>query len=100
MAQKTITVVQGQTIFDIVNQEYGDCNYVNDFLVLNGFSINHNPLPGDVVLVDTDNVGNERVKDFYSRVGTSGNKKNVPTNYTDYLARDFSATNFNTNDFS
>ncbi len=100
MANRNVTVKQGQTVFDIVSQEYGDTNSLHAFLELNSITLNHNLRAADVVIVDTDGVGNQKNKDFFNRRTILDKKKNVAANYTEYSARDFSATDFNSDDFS
>jgi hypothetical protein len=100
MANRNVTVKQGQTVFDIVSQEYGDTNSLHDFLELNGFNLNHNLRAADIVIVDTEGVGKQENKDFFNRRNALNKKKNVAANYTEYSARDFSSTHFNSSDFS
>lgn len=100
MANRNVIVKQGQTVFDIVTQEYGDQNYLQDFLDLNDFHINHNLRSADVVIVDTDNIGTQEAKDYYNAITAGGKKRRIAANYIEYAARDYSEAHFNSNDYS
>lgn len=100
MAQRTVIARQGQTMMDIVIQEYGDPNFYHNFVVLNGFKYDHDLKASDSVLVDTDGVGDQKVKDFYARVTVNGQKQSTPVNYGEYKETDYSESDFNTDDYS
>lgn len=101
MANRNVTTRQGQTIFDIVSQEYGNANSLHDFLELNvGLGLNSNLTAGTVVIVDTEDAGDQKVKDFYNRKTTGDKKVNIPANYVEYKANDYSEDDYDSDDYS
>lgn len=100
MAQREVIAKQGQTIFDIVNQEYGDINFVHDFLELNGITLNYVPKTTEVLLVDTDNVGDQKAKDYFNKLNDKQIKIHVPVNYVEDPARDFFEEDYDTDDYA
>lgn len=60
---KVIRVNEGQTINDISIQEFGSVEFVATLCKDNDISINDN-LAGIELIINSENLGNEKVKDF------------------------------------
>lgn len=60
---KTIIVQEGQTINDISIQEFGSVEYVATICKDNDVGVNDD-LAGLELIINSDNIGNEKVKDF------------------------------------
>jgi hypothetical protein len=76
MARETITVQEGQSVFDVVLQKYGDLESTFNFLALNNdLTINSELNALQEVIVDVDGLGNEDVKGSYRRAAFITNNK-------------------------
>jgi len=64
MAQRRVLVFEGQSIFDVIIQEYGDIANTFDFMAENpNLTLNTNLTAGEYVKVDTEEKGVSDVKD-------------------------------------
>jgi len=79
---KTVYVSNGQTIYDISNQYYGDVSYVGKILADNGLPSNGVLTVGQSLLVD-DSAGVRSVKSFFSVNGEDANNYQANDGYHD-----------------
>jgi hypothetical protein len=55
-------IIDGQNVFDVTMQNFGTLNNTIEFLVENNYTLNQNLIPGDDVVLNTTNKGDENVK--------------------------------------
>ena len=82
MAQKTVTIKEGQTIFDIALQVYGDVSKVYDLIQLNSLidNITSNDLTGLVIVYEDPK---NEVSEYYNT-----NSINIATRYPEHTTGD------------
>jgi hypothetical protein len=67
MASKYITVIEGQSVWDICIQEYGDTSAMQDLLVDNPTVLNlqTTPVPGSKVLIDESKIKDKDIVNLF-----------------------------------
>ena len=63
MAEKRIFAKEGQSIYDIVAQEYGDMSFLKDFLDDNELDYSTILKTNQELIINSDGKGNETIKD-------------------------------------
>ena len=68
MAEKKVTIQDGQSWYDIALQEYGTLENIFSIFVSNpNLDINLPPVPGDIITIDAEGIGDETIKISYTR---------------------------------
>lgn len=81
MAERVITVQEGQNILDVAIGQYGTLEALFSIFVSNpGLDINQDLVAGQQLVVDSDGVGDQEVKAVYSRISYITN--NADNGYT------------------
>jgi hypothetical protein len=91
---KEVIVQNGQNLFDIAINEYGDVSYAYEISYLNSIPLDRYPKFGSKILINPDLKGNNNIKSFF-RNKKSANFKN---NLLNLLDEDLPRVRFQNND--
>lgn len=71
MATKYIKVAEGQSVWDLCLQEYGDTSALQDLLIDNPDTLNlvSTPVPGSLVLINSDHIKNKDMVNTFLEEG-------------------------------
>ena len=84
---KLVPITQGQNLFDVCIQEYGDVSYIFQLLNDNeNLELNSNVSAGDQVYIEDGLFGEPVIKAVFQEKKRQGNN---PVNYTDFDGGDF-----------